>query len=96
MSPLELRRSEEPKDTKLTLFCLTAKSKKQRKLAAKKLRKAALDPAAQTKKVPIEHQSIDLPAGNAKESLKAREELTDAMRTARRKGIKEANFLRSM
>jgi len=46
--------------------------------------------------VPLEHQSIDLPAGSAEEAEKARGELRVAMRRGRRKGIKEANFLRTM
>ena len=51
-------------------------------------------------RVPLEEQSIDLPAGmdysSGKEAQTAREELNGAMRKARRKGIKESNFLRGM
>ena len=50
--------------------------------------------------VPLEEQSIDLPAGMGEAegqiALEAREELTGAMRKARRKKIKENNFLRAM
>lgn len=43
------------------------------------------------KKISITKQTIDLEASGA-----AREELTEALRKERRKGIKDANFLRSM
>ena len=50
--------------------------------------------------MPIEEQSIDLPAGVGEvfglKALEARKEVTGAMRTARRKKIKESNFLRGM
>lgn len=79
-----------------------AKSKKQRRLAAKRLRKQALtNPDLLVPKVPIYEQSIDLPAGDgtiqgAVEAAKAREELRKAMRVKRRSTIKEGNFLKSM
>lgn len=41
--------------------------------------------------MPLTKQTIDLAATG-----KAREELTEAMRRERRKGIKDANFLKSM
>ncbi|KAB2574034.1 putative 60s ribosomal protein mitochondrial precursor -like protein [Lasiodiplodia theobromae] len=81
---------------------LFSKSKKQRRLAAKRLRKQAmLNPDLLAPKIPVYEQSIDLPAGDgtAKGSLeadKAREDLTKAMREQRRKAIKEANFLKAM
>ena len=74
-----------------------AKSKKQRRIAAKLARRAtAENPESLLPAVPLEQQSIDLPAGNTKEAEEAREELRAAMRRARRKGIKEANFLKGM
>ena len=79
-----------------------AKSKKQRRLAAKAAR--ALDSgshgSSQAVQVPLEEQSIDLPAGmggaEGQEALNAREGLTSAMRSARRKMIKESNYLKGM
>jgi len=51
-------------------------------------------------KVPLEQQSIDLPAGMGLEegmnAQGAREDLNAAMRKARRRRIKENNFLRAM
>lgn len=79
-----------------------AKSKKQRRLAAKALRKQQLlNPESLAPKVPLYEQSVDLPAGGqsveeALEANKARQELTKAMRAKRRSGIKEANFLKAM
>lgn len=74
-----------------------AKSQKQRRKAAKAARKAAVDnPSSLLPIVPLEQQSIDLPAGNEGEAEQARDALRVAMRNARRKGIKEANFLKTM
>ena len=79
-----------------------AKSKKQRRIAAKALRKQQLlNPESLVPKVPLYEQTIDLPAGDgslnaAKESGQARQELTKAMREKRRSKIKEANFLKEM
>lgn len=76
-----------------------------RRLARKAERKAAqlaeTDPNANMPAVPLEHQTIDLPAGDgsvegAVDALQARDELTEAMRRARRKSIKETNFLKTM
>ncbi|MCJ1227503.1 hypothetical protein MMC12_004159, partial [Toensbergia leucococca] len=70
-----------------------------RRLAAKNAKAAlALDPAP---KVPLERQSVDLYAGDGSlegglRAVGVREELRGAMRAERRKGIKEANFLRGM
>ena len=54
----------------------------------------------ETVNVPLHEQSIDLPAGMGEEQTKeaqdARGELTKSMRDARRKKIKESNFLRGM
>ncbi|KAG8421382.1 hypothetical protein J3459_007553 [Metarhizium acridum] len=85
-----------------------SKSKKQRKLAAK--RQKALEAkllaegnlAALTPKVPIQHQSINLPGeegGSVADNIAAaekREELRKAMRKERKAKIKEANYLKSM
>ena len=81
----------------------TAKSKKQRRLAAKRLRKLAeLHPEGVVKKVPLEQQSIDLPAneqGTAEGEMQARsvrEEITKRLRVKRRGDIKTGNFLKGM
>lgn len=53
-------------------------------------------------KIPITRQTIDLPANEdgsvngALEAERVREGLRSAMRKERRKGIKEANFLKGM
>ena len=83
-----------------------AKSKKLRRKAAKRQRKleARLEAIGQAPapKIPITRQTIDLPSneeGNAEGALEAervREGLRGAMRQERRKGIKEANFLKGM
>jgi large subunit ribosomal protein L54 len=86
----------------LLIIVPSAKSKKQRRLAAKRLRKAELrDPDALAPKVPLYEQSIDLPVGNgtvqgAVQAAVAREELKKAMRVKRRADIKEGNFLKTM
>ncbi|KXL45486.1 hypothetical protein M433DRAFT_709 [Acidomyces richmondensis BFW] len=78
---------------------LFSKSKKQRRKAAKALRKQALlDPESLAPRVPVDHQTCDLPAGDgtaagAIEAARARREVTHAMRERRRKKIKEDNFL---
>ncbi len=80
----------------------TAKSKKQRRLASKAARalKTGSHGTAHDVQVPLEEQSIDLPAGMGEaegdKALEAREGLTNAMRLARRRKIKENNFLRGM
>ena len=68
---------------------------KARKKQARKL--AALN-ANREPPIPIHKQSVDLTPANAtaEESLKKREELVRSMRSDRRKGIREANFLRGM
>ena len=72
-----------------------AKSKKIRRKAAKSQRKLEERLAASGQvlevKVPITKQTVDLAP-----SEDARGELTEAMRRERRKGIKDANFLKSM
>ncbi|MCJ1410359.1 hypothetical protein MMC19_004444 [Ptychographa xylographoides] len=79
-----------------------SKSKKDRRKAARAALKAAKDnPESLVPKIPIEHQSIDLPIGDgslkgAIQAAVAREELRGAMRVGRRKAIKTANFLKSM
>lgn len=81
---------------------LFSKSKKQRRLAAKRLRKEqAAHPEMLARKVPIYEQTIDLPAGDGsvEGSVKAeaaREALQKAMRIKRRATIKETNFLKAM
>ncbi|EMD94433.1 hypothetical protein COCC4DRAFT_148534 [Bipolaris maydis ATCC 48331] len=81
---------------------LFSKSKKQRRLAAKRLRKEqAANPEMLIPKVPLYEQTIDLPAGDgtlfgAVQAAEARDELTKAMRNKRRASIKEANFLKAM
>ncbi|KAH7398077.1 mitochondrial ribosomal protein L37-domain-containing protein [Cadophora sp. MPI-SDFR-AT-0126] len=84
-----------------------SKSAKLRRKAAKRARKLeamrlAAGEAAPEARIPITQQSIDLPSnseGTTKGALDAegkRGELRGAMRRERRKGIKEANFLRGM
>lgn len=79
-----------------------AKSKKQRRLAAKALKKQQLlNPESLAPKIPLYEQSIDLPGGDGtiegnKVAYQAQEELTRAMREKRRSKIKEDNFLREM
>ena len=79
-----------------------AKSKKQRRIAAKALRKQQLlNPESLAPKVPLYEQSIDLPGGDGtiegnKQAYEAQDELTKAMRQKRRSKIKEDNFLREM
>ncbi|KAF2750628.1 hypothetical protein M011DRAFT_436948 [Sporormia fimetaria CBS 119925] len=81
---------------------LFSKSKKQRRLAAKRLRAAQLaNPELLVPKIPIYEQTVDLPAGDgsvegAVKAADARGELTKAMREKRRANIKEANFLKAM
>ncbi|KAH8733111.1 mitochondrial ribosomal protein L37-domain-containing protein [Phaeosphaeriaceae sp. PMI808] len=81
---------------------LFSKSKKQRRLAAKRLRREqAMNPESLVPKVPVYKQTIDLPAGDgsvqsAVEAAEARDGLTKAMRSNRRATIKEANFLKAM
>ncbi|EGP92316.1 unnamed protein product [Zymoseptoria tritici ST99CH_3D1] len=80
---------------------LFSKSKKQRRIAAKALRKQMMDPEAMATKIPLYEQTIDLPRGDGtlggnKEAGQARKELTKAMRDQRRSKIKEANFLKEM
>ena len=81
----------------LLLSSYPAKSKKQRRLAAKAALKAELDRSSEPN-IPLQHQSIDLAYGEGTgeeeaAGRKAREELKKTMRQARRKAIKERNFL---
>jgi len=57
------------------------------------------NPAAGARPIPIYQQAIDLPAGKGvttEVAQQGREDLTKAMRTKRRRDIKEGNFLKSM
>lgn len=86
----------------------TAKSKKERRAAAKKQRilEAKLlesgDMEALAPKVPLQHQSINLPdggsgsLGDVLEATAKRDELKKAMRRERKAQIKESNYLKSM
>ncbi len=86
----------------------TAKSKKERRRAAKQQRKleakllASGDLSALQPKIPLTQQSIDLPGneeGTIEGALEAdskRGELRAALREERRKAIKTANYLKSM
>jgi len=90
------------------LFPPTAKSKKQRRLAAKRQRAAEAkllatgNLEALAPKIPLQQQTINMPAneeGTTEGALKAievREELRRAMRRERKAKIKESNYLRSM
>ncbi|TGJ83584.1 hypothetical protein E0Z10_g5177 [Xylaria hypoxylon] len=85
-----------------------SKSKKQRRLAAKRQRilEAKLlaegNIEALAPKIPLQHQTINLPANEsgttegALEALSAREDLRRAMRRERKAKIKESNYLKSM
>lgn len=74
-----------------------AKSKKQRKIAAKAAKAKSLNShaAVHTVRVPLHEQSIDLPA-EGREATEARGQLRESMRDARRRKIKEQNFLKGM
>lgn len=86
----------------------TAKSKKKRKAALRKKRAMEAELMAEgnlealAPKVPIPEQSINLPGKEGAsleenlEALKARDQLTRAMRIDRKAKIKERNFLKSM
>ena len=85
-----------------------AKSKKTRRLVAKRQRKleakmiASGNTEAFEPKIPLQQQTIDLPSNEegsvegALEAARTRDELRQAMRGERRKAIKEANFLKGM
>ncbi|KAK0729322.1 mitochondrial ribosomal protein L37-domain-containing protein [Apiosordaria backusii] len=85
-----------------------SKSKKQRRLAAKRQRlleaklMASGDLEALAPKIPLQKQTINLPgaeSGELKDVLQAadkRQELRKAMRKERRAGIKESNYLKTM
>ncbi|KAL1302494.1 hypothetical protein AAFC00_002884 [Neodothiora populina] len=81
---------------------LFSKSKKQRRRAAKALRKQQLlNPEALAPKIPMHQQTVDLPPGDgslqgAMEAASARDSLTKSLRKERRAKIKEANFLKAM
>lgn len=85
--------------TCLLTFCLrAAKSKKQRRKAAKALRRQQLLGQDQEEQIPLFEQSVDLAGGenDTGRAQEAREELTGSMRKERRRKIKEDNFLRAM
>ncbi|KAK5940687.1 hypothetical protein PMZ80_007104 [Knufia obscura] len=71
-----------------------------KKMRAKHERKQAKLAASMEKPIPLHEQSKDLVDlgrhEGAMEYAERRRELTSSMRNARRKGIREANFLRSM
>ncbi|KKA26376.1 hypothetical protein TD95_001388 [Thielaviopsis punctulata] len=85
-----------------------SKSKKQRRIAAKKARQleaelmASGDLSALAPKIPLHEQSIDLPGsgdGSFEDSMQAaqaRHELKRALRKDRKAKIKEANYLKTM
>ncbi|KAI1376324.1 mitochondrial ribosomal protein L37-domain-containing protein [Hypoxylon crocopeplum] len=85
-----------------------SKSKKQRRLAAKRQRAVEAKLLAEgnlealAPKIPLQHQSINLPSNEdgttegAIAAQQAREELRHAMRKERKARIKESNYLKSM
>ncbi|KAI0136560.1 mitochondrial ribosomal protein L37-domain-containing protein [Xylariales sp. AK1849] len=85
-----------------------SKSKKQRRLAAKRQRAlearllAEGNIEALAPKIPLQQQSINMPANEegtpegALAAVAAREQLRQAMRKERRAKIKESNYLKSM
>lgn len=90
------------------LYYPTAKSKKQRRIAAKRQRSLEAKLLAEgnlealAPKIPLQQQSINMPgneegtAEGAMAAVAAREDLRKAMRKERRSKIKEANYLKSM
>lgn len=86
----------------------TAKSKKQRKLAARRARAAEARALAEGNlealmpKIPLQEQSVNLPGNDegtvegSIEAAAAREELRRAMRKERKAKIREDNYLKSM
>jgi len=74
---------------------LAAMTKKQRLRHDKKQERMLKDVPAQ---IPVHEQSKDLtgPGDDALTSLRARQEITKSARAARRRGIRESNFLKSM
>ncbi|KAL5614467.1 hypothetical protein BROUX41_004572 [Berkeleyomyces rouxiae] len=85
-----------------------SKSKKQRRIAAKKARQieadmlASGDMSALAPKIPLHEQSINLPGSedgsfeDALEAADARSQLKKALRKDRKAKIKEANYLKTM
>ncbi|KAL3306370.1 ribosomal protein subunit l37 [Colletotrichum asianum] len=85
-----------------------SKSKKQRKLAAKRQKAieakllASGDTEALAPKIPMPQQSVNLPGEKGKDvthnlqALEKREDLRKAMRKERKAKIKETNYLKSM
>lgn len=79
---------------------LFSKSKNKRAKAKRAMKNRAAQEEV-FEKVPLYEQTIDLPSGDgteagALEAVRARQDLTKAMREKRRSTIKEANFLRTM
>src|SRR5271155_993410 len=74
---------------------LTAMTKKQRQKYDRKQERLL---KTLPKRIPVHEQSKDLtgPGDDAVVSLERRQEITNSSRVARRKGIRESNFLRSM
>ncbi|KAI4129186.1 MAG: hypothetical protein LQ341_006591, partial [Variospora aurantia] len=91
-------------------YAPTAKSAKQRRIAARLARRSASTsmPQSRAPPVPIHEQSVDLPSAPqnrfgrsvdvpaGEQAREAREALTSSLRQKRRKSIKEGNFLRGM
>ena len=87
---------------------MIAKSKKQRRLAAKRQKTLEAKLLAEgnlealAPKVPIQHQSVNLPGQENStvdhnvEAASKRQELKKAMRQERKAKIKESNYLKSM
>ncbi|KAI1310390.1 mitochondrial ribosomal protein L37-domain-containing protein [Xylaria venustula] len=85
-----------------------SKSKKQRRIAAKRQRVLEAKLLAEgniealAPKIPLQHQTINLPANEsgttegAVAAVSAREDLRRAMRRERKAKIKESNYLKSM
>ena len=79
-------------ETKADISALTNKQRAKHDRKQERLR------AALPKQIPVHEQSNDLtgPMDDATVSLERRQEITKTSRVARRKGIREDNFLRSM
>ncbi len=92
----------------MVLSTKKAKSKKQRRLAAKRQRALELRLIAEgniealAPKIPLQQQTVNLAANEegttegAVAATSAREELRRAMRRERKAKIKESNYLKSM
>ncbi|KAI9656952.1 MAG: hypothetical protein M1831_004500 [Alyxoria varia] len=88
---LESRRVDDEMNADDATQKSTKKSKKSKSHA-----QAHATLQAQQNRVPLHEQSLDLPSDDPQEAENARRKLNKSMREARRKGIKEGNYLKGM